>query len=55
MNTLISTFELLLQIIRRRKLKWFGHTSRHNSITKTILKEIVEGSRKRGRPKRKYR
>ena len=32
----------------------FGHTSRHNSITKTILQGVVEGSRKRGRPKRKY-
>ena len=53
-NTLIGTFEPLLQTIRRRKLKWFGHTSRHNSITKTILQGMVEGSRKRGRPKRKY-
>ena len=53
-NTLIGTFELLLQTIRRRKLKWFGHTSRHNSITKTILQGMVEGSRTRGRPKRKY-
>ena len=54
MNTLICTFEPLLQTIRRRKLKSFGHTSRHNSITKTILQGMVEGSRKRGKPKRKY-
>ena len=53
-NTLIGTFEPLLQTIRRRKLKWFGHTSRHNSITKSILQGMVEASRKRGRPKRKY-
>ena len=55
-NTLIGTFEPLLQTIRWRKLKWFGHTSviRHNSITKTILQEMVEESRKIGRPKRKY-
>ena len=53
-NILIGTFEPLLQTIRRRRLKWFGHTSRHNSITKTILQGMVEGSRKRGRPKRKY-
>ena len=45
-NTLIGTFEPLLQTIRRRKLKWFGHTSRHNSITKIILQGMVEGSRK---------
>ena len=36
-NTLIGTFEPLLQTIRRRKLKWFGHTSRYNSITKNCL------------------
>ena len=53
-NTLIGTFEPILQTIRQRKLKWFGQTSRHNSIYKTILQEMVEGSRKRGRPKRKY-
>ena len=53
-NTLLGTFEPLLQTIRRRKLKWFGHTSRHNSTTKIILQGMVEGSRKRGRPKRKY-
>ena len=53
-NTQIGTFEPLLQTIRRRKLKWFGHSSRHNSITKTNLQGMVEGSRKRGRPKRKY-
>ena len=53
-STLIGTVEPLLQTIRRRKLTWFGHTSRHNSITKTILQGIVEVSRKRGRPKRKY-
>ena len=34
-NTLIGKFEPILQTIIRRKLKWFGHTSRHNSITKT--------------------
>ena len=53
-NTLIGTFVTLLQTIRRRNLKWFGHTSKHNSITITILQGMVEGSRKRGRPKRKY-
>ena len=49
-NTLIGTFEPLLQTKRRRKLKWFD-TSRHNRITKTTLQGMVEGLRKRGRPK----
>ena len=37
MISLIGTYEPILQSIRRRKLKWYGHTSRHDNISKTIL------------------
>ena len=41
--------EPLLTTIKRRKLTWFGHVTRHNSLPKTILQGTLEGGRKRGR------
>ena len=37
-----------------RKLKWYGHTIRHDNLSKTILQGMVEGNRKCARPKRKW-
>ena len=54
MISLIGTYEPILQSIRRRKLKWHGHTIRHDNLSKTILHGMVEGDRKCGRPKRKW-
>ena len=38
--------ESLLSIVKRRKLTWFGHVTRHNSLTKTIMQGFVEGTRR---------
>ena len=54
MISLIGTYEPILQSIRPRKLKWCGHTIRHDNLSKTILQGMVEGNRKCGRPKRKW-
>ena len=43
-----------MQKIKRRKLKWFGHISRHDNLCKTITQGAVEGSINRGRPKQKW-
>ena len=51
---IIGNFEPLLQTIKRHKLKWFGHISRHDNLCKTIMQGAVEGSRIRGRPKQKW-
>ena len=32
----------------------FGHITRYDSMSKTILKFYVEGNRKRGRPKKHF-
>jgi hypothetical protein len=40
--------EQLLSVVKRRKLAWYGHVTRHDSLSKTILQETVNGSRKRG-------
>ncbi|GFR93520.1 retrovirus-related Pol polyprotein LINE-1 [Elysia marginata] len=46
--------EPLLATVKRRKLAWFGHVTRHDSLSKTILQGIVEGKRRRGRQKKAW-
>ena len=43
MISLISTYEPIVQSIRRRKLKWYGHTITHDNLSKTILQCMVDG------------
>ena len=46
--------EPLLAPVKRRKLTWFGHVTRHNSLPKTVLQGTLEGGRKRGRPAKNW-
>ena len=46
--------EPLLATIKRRKLAWFGHVTRHNTLPKTILQGTLEGGRKRGRQQKSW-
>ena len=39
----------LVQMIRTRKAKFYGHVRRHNSLQRVILEGKVEGKRGRGR------
>ena len=48
----IGSYERILQKVKRRKISWFGHMSRHDTLENTILQGRVEGTRKKGRPKR---
>ena len=43
-----GTHEDLLTIIKRRKVKWYGHVSRSSGLAKTILQDTVKGGRRRG-------
>ena len=45
----IGSVEPLLSTIKRRKLAHFGHTIRHESLHKVIMKGFIEGKRKQGR------
>ena len=47
----IGPYEDLLATVKRRKLKWYGHVTRSDGLTKVILQGTVEGSRRRGRQK----
>ena len=53
-ETLAGPQERLLSIVKRRKLQWFGHATRHNTLSKTILQGTLEGGRARGRPRRSW-
>ena len=46
--------EPLLATVRQRKLAWYGHVSRHGSLSKTILQGTVDGKRLRGRPRKSW-
>ena len=46
--------EPLLATVKRQKLQWFGHVSRHNTLAKTILQGTLDGGRRRGRPRRTW-
>ncbi|CAH1240819.1 WBSCR27 [Branchiostoma lanceolatum] len=46
--------EPLLATVKRRKLQWFGHVTRHDNLAKTILQGTLEGGRRRGRQKKSW-
>ena len=41
---------IILQLILRRKLSYFGHVCRHPGLEQNIMLGTVEGRRRRGRP-----
>ena len=44
----------LLEVVRKRKLKWCGYVVKQGvgSLPKTILEDMVDGKRSRGRPEK---
>ena len=40
--------------VRRQKLKYFGHVTRHNGLAKTIMQGMVAGKRSRGKPRQRW-
>ena len=48
----IGEYDELLALVKKRKLRWFGHVSRSSDLAKTILQGTVKGKRKRGRQKK---
>ena len=50
----IIPYEDLLTIVKRRKLKWYGHVSRSSGLAKSILRGTVKmGGRRQGRQKKR--
>ena len=50
----IGSYEDILATVNRRKLKWYGQVTRSAGLTKVILQGTVEGSRRRGSPKKSW-
>ena len=51
----IGPHEDLLTIVKRRKLRWYGHVSRSASgLAKTILQGTVKGWRRQGRQRKRW-
>ena len=53
-ESLVGPQEPLLAIVKRRKLTWYGHVTRHNTLPKTILQGTLEGGRKHGRQQKTW-
>ena len=50
----IGEYDELLTLVKKRKLRWFGHVSRSFGLAKTILQGTLKGKRKRGRQKKSW-
>ena len=51
----IGMHDDLLTMVKKRKLRWYGHISRSSSMVKTILQGTVKGARRRGRQKKRWK
>ena len=51
-NLLVDPQESFLATVNRLKLAWFWHVTRHDSLSKTILRGTLEGGRRRGRQRK---
>ena len=49
----IGVYDDFLTMVKKRKLRWYGHTSRSLGMAKTILQGTVKGARRRGRQKKR--
>ena len=50
----IGVHDGLLTMVKKRKLRWYGHISRSSGMAKTVLQGIVKGARRRGRQKQRW-
>ena len=46
-QTAIGEYDELLTLVKKRKLRWFGHVSRYSGLAKTVLQGTVKGKRKK--------
>ena len=53
--TAIGPYDDILTTLKKRNLKWVGHVSRSAGLTKTILQGTMQGGRRRGRQKKRWK
>ena len=54
-SSLVGPEESLLATVKRWKLAWFEHVARHDSRSKTILQGTLEGGRRLGRQRNRWK
>ena len=50
----IGEYDEFPTLVKKRKVRLFGHVSRSSGLAKTILQGTVKGKRKRGRQKKRW-
>ena len=50
----IGVHDDLLTMVKKWKLRWYGHISRSSGMAKIILQGTVKGARRRGRQKKRW-
>ena len=50
----IAEYDKLLIMVKKWKLRWFGHVTRSSGSAKMILQSTVKGKRRRGRQKKTW-
>ena len=50
----IGKYDELLTMVKKRKLRWFGHVYRSSGLAKTIMQGTVQGKRGKGRQKKRW-
>ena len=50
----IGVHDDLLTMVKKRKLRRYGHISRSSGMAKTLLQGTVKGARRRGRQKKRW-
>ena len=50
----VGVHDDLLTMVKKRKLRWYGHISRSSGMLKTVLQGTVKGARRRGRQKKRW-
>lgn len=53
--TRVTGLRPIMDIVQTCKLRWYGHVKRSALPVKTAIEGMVEGSRRRGRPQRRWR
>ena len=51
----IGEYDEFLTLVKKRKLRWFGHVSRSSDLAKMILQGTVKGKRRRSRQKKRWK
>ena len=50
----VGVHDDLTTMVKKRKLRWYGHISRSSGMAKTVLQGTMKRARRRGRQKKRW-